>query len=547
MHARDIAEPTLQPADHYPPVGDTPAGDTPTPQPDAATAHVGQIPPSCPAPADPIVPDEAGRNTTRGATISIRPGAWPAPDMSLLHERREDLPDFPVDVLSPFWARWVPATARGANASADHVALSLLSTAASLIGSIRRVAPSAAWSEPCVLWTVLVGPPSSGKTPAMNAALRLIRALDTALAVAHTTALRQYKADFAAAQYRWPSAVLAARRHDGTPPAKPVYDAPRRRQLLASDARIEAMADVLRGTPRGTLLTRDTGNGWLNDFTHNAKDDGAHTFWQSAWSGTDWTWRHKSETAVHIASPAVSILGTLRPEQIAAVLADGDDLTSRFLFAWPEPPPFQPLAAVPQTISDDALQALARLRDISGAPREVPLATDALASFDEFRREYHAEAAHLDGWEAAWWSKGTGVVLRLAGVLGFLDWATRPAATAEPAQVSAWSIQCAADLWWGYLWPHARAVGRRNGGGDRSRDARRMLQWLRREEVLAVSPETLRRVALRRSHNASETERIAMSLVAAGWLRRDKGKSDHPGRPPIRWTVNPALFETRDP
>ena len=539
MNARDIAEPTLQHADHHPPAHDTPAEETPS-QPDAATAPVDQTSASYPTPADPVVPDEACRNT-RGATISLRPSTWPAPDMSLLTEGREDLPDFPVDVLPPFWGRWVPATARGANASPDHVALSLLSTAASLIGSIRRVAPSPVWSEPCVLWTVLVGPSSSGKTAAMNTALRLLRALDTALAVAHTAALHQYKADFAAARYRWPSAVLVARRQDRTPPEKPIYDAPRRRQLLASEARIEAMVDVLRGTPRGTLLTRDTGNGWLNDFTHNAKDDGTQAFWRSAWSGTDWTWRHKSETAVHIASPAVSILGTLRPDQIASVLADGDDLTSRFLFAWPEPPPFQPLAAVPQTISDDALQALARLRDMSDAPREVPLATDALASFDEFRREHHAEAANLDGREAAWWSKGTSVVLRLAGVLGFLDWATRPAATVEPAHVSAWFIQCAADLWWGYLWPHARAVDRCNGGGDRRRDARRMLHWLRREQLLAVSPEILRRKALGGSRNAADTERTALSLVAAGWLRQVKTKPDGAGRPTVRWIVNPAI------
>ncbi|HKU96765.1 MAG TPA: DUF3987 domain-containing protein [Vineibacter sp.] len=545
MNARDVAEPTLQPADHHPPANDTLAEDTPpTPQPDAATAPVDQSPAPCPKPADPIVPDETSRDS-RVAKISLRPSIWPAPDMSLLTEGREDLPDFPLDVLPPFWGRWVPATARGANASADHVALSLLSAAASLIGGIRRVAPSPAWSEPCVLWTALVGPPSSGKTPAMNAALRLMRALDTALAAAHTTALRQYKADFAAAQYRWPAAVLAARRGDRTPPEKPVYDAPRRRQLLASDARIEAMADVLRGTPGGTLLARDTGGDWLDDFTPRAKDEGTHAFWQSAWSGTDWALRHKGEAVVHIANPAVSVLGTLRPEQITPALAGGDDLTSRFLFAWPEPPPFQPLAAIPPTISDDALQALARLRDMPDTPRDVPLVADALASFDDFRRQHHAEAGNLDGWEAAWWGKGTSVVLRLAGVLGFLDWATRPAAATEPERVSAWSIQCAADLWWGYLWPHARTVGHRNGGGDRRRDARRMLHWLRREQLLTVSPEMLRRKALSGSRNASETERIALSLAGSGWLRQIKTKPDGAGRPTVRWIVNPAI-RTRD-
>ncbi|TWT05959.1 DUF3987 domain-containing protein [Reyranella sp. CPCC 100927] len=539
MTAHDFAEPTLQLRDDPPPAA---ANTSATPPPDTGSEPIDQNSPPGPAPADPAIPDDACHKA-RGIKVPLRPGIWPTPDMSLLHEGRQDLPDFPLDVLPPFWGQWVPTTARGACASTDHVALSLLSAAASLIGSARRVAPSPVWSEPCVLWTALVGPASSGKTPAMNTALRLLRALDTALAVAHTTAVHQYNADFAAAQYRWPSAVLAARRSDRTPPAKPVYDAPRRRQLLASDARLDAMADVLRGTPRGMLLACDTGGGWLDDIARAAAD--IQAFWQSAWSGADWTLRHNGEATAHIANPAVSILGTLRPDQITPALVDSHDLTSRFLFTWPEPPPFQPLAAVPQTINDAALQALARLRDLPDVPREVPLAAAALTSFDDFRHQHHAEAGNLSGWDAAWWGKGASVVLRLAGVLDFLDWAARPAVTAEPAQVSAWSIQCAADLWWGYLWPHARAVGGRDGGNDHRQDARRMLRWLRHEQLLAVSPETLRRKALGGSRKAAQTERTALALVASGWLRQVKTKPDGVGRPAVRWIVNPAI-RTRD-
>ena len=116
---------------------------------------------------------------------------WPEPDLCLLDDWRGHLPAFPVETLPKAWRAWAPHAAHGANASVDHVALSLLTVAASQIGHARRILPVPSWSEPCILWTALVGPPSSGKTPAMDTALHMVRALERRLASAHAEACRE--------------------------------------------------------------------------------------------------------------------------------------------------------------------------------------------------------------------------------------------------------------------------------------------------------------------------------------------------------------------
>ncbi|HKU99813.1 MAG TPA: DUF3987 domain-containing protein, partial [Vineibacter sp.] len=104
---------------------------------------------------------------------------WPSPDFTLLDDDGcGDRPPWPGDVLPPFWRAWSETAARHASAPLESVALALLTSAAGLIGGARRVAPAPSWSEPCVLWTALVGAAAGGKTAAMETSLRLVRALD---------------------------------------------------------------------------------------------------------------------------------------------------------------------------------------------------------------------------------------------------------------------------------------------------------------------------------------------------------------------------------
>src|SRR5688572_27911330 len=93
--------------------------------------------------------EEAAKGSNTGAT-------WDDPDLSVLDDRRGELPPFPVERL-PAWGDWLRDAANGGGVTPGHVAVPLLSIASSLIGTARRVRASRAWSEPLALWTGIVG------------------------------------------------------------------------------------------------------------------------------------------------------------------------------------------------------------------------------------------------------------------------------------------------------------------------------------------------------------------------------------------------------
>ena len=476
------------------------------------------------------------------APLASAAAEWPEPDLCLLDDWRGHLPAFPVDVLPKAWRSWAPRAARGANASVDHVALSLLTMAASQIGHARRISPVPSWSEPCILWTALVGPPSSGKTPAMDTALHMVRAMERRLAIAHYEVCRRHEETIQEEKERVKEEVCRALRDNGRLPDLVVEPDPLPpRPLTASDATIEAMAEALRNSARGVLLPRDERSDWLE----RMRDDGERAFWLSAWSGRPFLVERKGKPAFNLPSPGISILGTIEPDMIASALAAGDDrVIARFLFAWAERPSFQSLSEMAEAARPEEREALTRLYAMPDTRRIMPLEADAVSSFDGFRRTHDAEAGKLVGRESAWWGKGPGTVLRLAGTLTFLAWAIQPQGTAEPAQVPAWTIKAAARLWRDYLWPHARAVFRQSVCVEGERQGWTALRWIRRQGKSEVSRTELRRSALGHISNAATAERIGEVLVRAGWLRPAKTEREGPGRPPVRWVVNPALHGT---
>ncbi len=98
------------------------------------------------------------------------------------------------------WADWIHKAAEVKSAPADYVALSLVTTASAIIGNTRWAVPWEGWKEPPILWGMLVGDPSAGKSPALDAVLDPVREIDKALTLANK-ALNLYSED---AHCYWP-------------------------------------------------------------------------------------------------------------------------------------------------------------------------------------------------------------------------------------------------------------------------------------------------------------------------------------------------------
>lgn len=433
--------------------------------------------------------------------------AWGEIEPSLLEEVRAPVPSFPLDLLPPFWRDWTGATARSVGAPSDYVALSVLAAVAGLAGAGAEVRVTQRWAEPLVLWQAMVGPPSSGKSSAMAPVRDMLAGLEAKAAGGGA-------------------------------------DKPRR---MVDDAEIGSVADALDAHPRGVILWRDEASdllarlGCLEPFKRG--DEVLRACWQKAWSGDAVALERGGRRFNRF---AVSLMVALRPERLAELSRAGEELASRFLFAWPHAPAHASLTAHTPVRDDEALAALRRLADrlaATAAPVSLALDDAALLAFDKFADQLNAERRAADGLEAAWLGKGPSAVARLAGALQLLSW-SRDASANSPGTIGREQIERAITLWSDYFRPHALALFHHQLPSEQDRRSRQVVRWLRVVRQHYVTREDVRCRALRRAANAYATEQILYSLQHAGVVCQDSGGQRHSsGRPPSRWFVNPALLE----
>jgi hypothetical protein len=427
---------------------------------------------------------------------------WPALDASLLENRRAPVPSFPLDLLPACWRDWVNDTAGSVGAPVDYVAQSLLAAVAGLCGAGVSVCVSPAWSEPLVLWQMLVGGPSSGKSAALAPVRRLLAAIE-----------QEFQAGAGA---------------DG------------RLRILVTDSSVEALADAVGSNPRGVVLWRDDAASWLRQFTSGD----APVDWPDAWAAG--ALRLPGRPApVEIARFPVSVLGTIQPDRLEETLHDGDErLLARFLYSWPDPPLYCPLGE--RTLPDDD-NALSRLRRIArkartpGDPLVLTIDQQGAWALDGFLAALQAERRHVDGLEAAWMGKGGPSVVRLAGMIELLAWSGL-AASGPPGHLGRDQVEAAVGLWQGCFRPHAKALFDRAVPTQLEQRVRRAARWLTETGLATVSREDIRRDALLQSAKAIDVDCVLHRLEETGFLRPMAVDSSPLGGPRTRrWQVNPAL------
>ena len=481
-------------------------------------------------------------------------GDWSDPDMSILDDRRGDLPDLPIDLFPQSMHRWMRDAARGAGVTVGHIALPLIGIGSGLIGVARRVQATRSWQQPMTCWTSLVGLSGSGKTPSIDTIKRALSVVErsrqqenTARQLAHETRVERAKA----ALKKWKEDVAAAADAGQPPPVKPAeaqdvrpFVVPR---LYVSDCTIERLAPLLEARPRGvTYVADELARLFMNLERYSGGSDRA--FWLEAWDGNSFTVERLGRPPVMLPHLLVGVVGGFQPDLLArSFTGDSDGIYSRFLYAWPPEAPFREPADDVDETDPEIINAFGRLANLQAgedeafAPRSVPLTANARREFATFAEFAHQERQLLDGREREYWCKGTGHVLRLSGTLCFLEWAWTGGA--EPQAIEARHVESAVLLWKGYLWPHGRAALRLVGLSDKHGHARTVLRWLHAGNKPTMSREEARREALARRLDAGEVQALLDMLVRAGWLREAPVKVSGPGRPPRRWEVNPRLFE----
>jgi hypothetical protein len=387
-----------------------------------------------------------------------------------------------------------------------------------------RITP--VWSEPLVLWQAVVGEPSSGKSSALASMRRLLGSIEAERRV-HDDVRQEAHAERA--------------KEAGS------CDAFVRSQVVVADAALETIADVVSGNPRGVILWRDE-PAWLAQLGEAGNDGSDRARWLEAWSAGGVTLKRRTDkSSLHLERFPVSILATTPPDRLKEVLEEGDGgPAARFLYAWPGPQPYCPLANGKIARDDDALKMLRRISRLARTPDDpLVLSFDrhGVEAFDGFLAGLHADRCKTEGLEAAWLGKGRSTVARLAGALELLAWSGSDA-SGLPGHIGCEQVEAAAALWTSYLRPHARAVFDRAAPSVFDHQVRRVARWLQEAGATVVSREDIRRRALGQTVNASDTNQVLCRLDFLGFVRPDLADDRAGrGRPARRWRVNPALKE----
>ena len=297
---------------------------------------------------------------------------WPEPDMAVVAAHRAPPPTLPLEVFGPFWGSWITAAAAAKSAPPDFIAAALLPAVGALLVSKRRGSPWAGWNEPAVLWVADIGPPSSGKSPAIDAVADLLRKLEVELNEDFPERRRQWKTDKLEAETRralWEAEAKGAVKKGHKPPLMPFDceepDPPHERRLLINDVTPEKLVRLAAVNPFGLVHQRDELAGWLGGMDRYGGAGSERALWLEAYGARPFVIdRVKDDKPIRAEALAVGIVGGIQPDRLASLVLAGDDdgLAARILYVWPEVgPPRRPDRA-----ADDAA-AMAALRRIAAA------------------------------------------------------------------------------------------------------------------------------------------------------------------------------------
>lgn len=296
--------------------------------------------------------------------------------------REFSVPDVPEGVLPDAIERFATSQATDMGACRNALTFAALTALSSAIDHrcSLRMTRHTSWSVSPRVWTMLIGGPSSKKTPIINAA------------VSPLTKLQARKNR----EWRDKCALVP----DGKNPKLP---APAER-FVAIDVTVEALASILGQQERGGLLVcRDELAGWIGSMERYSNGRGSlaeRGFWLEAYNGGSYTVDRVSRGSQFVEKLSVSLIGGIQPDRLAELQGgqgqslQSDGLLQRFLpiYVGPggvaEDRPGQP------TGYDAFVQQAASL-----APAEYEFDDEAVAIATRFRHRVHdlqraSETAH---------------------------------------------------------------------------------------------------------------------------------------------------------
>lgn len=397
---------------------------------------------------------------------------------------------FPSHLLPEPVRDYIVSGSKAIGCDPAYLALPMLAALAVAIGNTRRISLKKTWSEPCVIWTAIVGRSGTHKSPAQEISLRVIKTRQEQALLAHMGAIKDHHVEmeiYERAKAQWKKKKA---QDDDPPPEKPVE--PTAERIIVSDVTTEALAPLLQENPRGLLLVRDELAGWFGSFDqYRGGRGGDVAHWLEMHRAGSLTVDRKGgePRTIYVPNSAVSITGGIQPETLKDALGRDyfeNGLAARLLLSMP---PIKKREWSEEEI-DPALEQ--RLEETFGrlfslefrnlATREaelIPLSKAGKAVWVKFYNEHAREQMGLENDLFAVWSKLEGYAARFALVTHLVRWAEDDPTLADEGEVDERSVEAGIELarWFGDEAKRIYAMMSESEQAQSQRELIELIQW----------------------------------------------------------------------
>lgn len=291
-------------------------------------------------------------------TASPKSGSAPAgtiwPDPMPIPDALPMVKPFDAALLPDALRPWLEDIAERVQCPPDFPAVGAMISLAAVVGRKIGIRPKRKddWLEVPNLWGAIIGRPGVMKSPALREVLKPLRKIEArALASFEDEARdwqrrrelsklkREAERSNALRELKKGNAVDSDALGDDL-----ADDEPHARRYVVNDCTVEALGEILRYNPNGTLAYRDELIGLLKSLDKEG-NEGARGFFLSAWSGTEGHTFDRIGRGLNMRIEAccLSLLGSIQPAIIGGYLRQAvagggaDGLLSRFqLLVWPD-------------------------------------------------------------------------------------------------------------------------------------------------------------------------------------------------------------------
>ena len=234
---------------------------------------------------------------------------------------------FPLEIFPKAIRDIIEALEEYENYNVDFTAASFLTVFAAAMGNTWSVRFMTGWVSRPIIYMVLVGSPSCGKTPPLQQAVAPLLKLDGEYDMIYCKEMETYR--------QWERMSAKQREKHSLPEEMKM---PQRKCHVVVDSTVEALIGALRDNPRGVLIYKDEIDSLLSNFNrYNGSDEG---YFLSLFSGTPFKYSRKSNNEhIFLANPYCSIIGTTQPGRLGEQFGGKrmmNGFSSRFLKVYPE-------------------------------------------------------------------------------------------------------------------------------------------------------------------------------------------------------------------